>query len=93
LGLTRQSVQRLADALESEGLSLYEPNPEHRRSPRVSLTAAGQRILTRLSAAAAKWEDPLAAQLPRAQVEEARAHIKALLQLVRQHPPQTRRRS
>jgi DNA-binding MarR family transcriptional regulator len=93
LGLARQSVQRVADALEDEGLLRYEANPEHQRSPRVALTAAGEDALGRLSAAAARWEDPLAARLGRAQLEQTRDFIKTLVQLLRQHPPQTRRRT
>ena len=41
MGLTRQSVQRLADALAADGILEYAPNPAHRRSPLVRPTAAG----------------------------------------------------
>ncbi len=92
LGLARQSVQRVADALEHDGLVRYESNPDHQRSPRVALSAQGEQLLARLSAAAAQWEDPLAAQLRREELEQARTFIRALVQLVRHHPPQTRKR-
>jgi DNA-binding MarR family transcriptional regulator len=92
LGLTRQSVQRVADALEDDALVRYEPNPDHQRSPKVALTTQGEQVLARLSAAAAQWEDPLAAELRRDDLEQARSYIKALVQHIRQHPPQTRRR-
>ena len=93
LGLARQSVQRVADALEHDGLVDYQANPDHQRSPRVALTAQGEQVLDRLSAAAAKWEDPLAVQLRRDELEHTRAFIQSLVQLVRAHRPQTRRRS
>ena len=93
LGLARQSVQRVADTLEDEGLLAYEPNPDHLRSPRLALTVQGKQVLSQLSAAAAKWEDPLAARLPREELERARALIRNLVQLVRAHPPQRRKRS
>src|SRR6476659_9181886 len=32
LGLTRQSVQRVADLLEREGLAIYEDNPDDMRA-------------------------------------------------------------
>ena len=92
LGLARQSVQRVADALEADGLLRYEANPGHRRSPRVALSVQGERALERLSAAAAEWEDPLAERITRAELEQARSFIQALLQVLRQHPPQSRRR-
>jgi DNA-binding MarR family transcriptional regulator len=91
LGLTRQSVQRVADALEGDGLLCYEPNPDHQRSPRIALTAAGEDALGRLSAAAAKWENPLASRLARRDVEQARTLVRALVQLIRKHPPATRK--
>jgi DNA-binding MarR family transcriptional regulator len=92
LGLTRQSVQRIADALESDGLLRYEANPDHQRSPRAQLTSHGERALAALSAAAAAWEDPLAAGIDSNELERARRFMRELLQLIRQHPPQSRRR-
>src|SRR5690348_5743316 len=91
LGLARQSVQRVADVLEEDGLLRYEANPDHQRSPRVALTAQGEEALESLSAAAAKWEDPLAAQLGRGELEETQNFIRELVQLLRRHPPTTRR--
>lgn len=93
LGLARQSVQRVADKLEDDGLLAYAPNPDHVRSPRLALTAQGKQVLGRLSATAAKWEEPLAAQLPREELERARTFIRSLVRLVRAHPPQSRRPS
>src|SRR5918997_6373082 len=45
LGITRQSVQRVADLLLAEGLLQAEPNPDHARSPLMRLTPAGRRAL------------------------------------------------
>jgi DNA-binding MarR family transcriptional regulator len=92
LGLARQSVQRVADALEGEGMLRYEPNPDHQRAPRVVLTDEGSKTLARLTSAAAEWEGPLAARLGRAEVEQAREFIRALVLLLRQHPPASSRR-
>jgi DNA-binding MarR family transcriptional regulator len=41
MGLTRQSVQRLADALVAEGMAEYVPNPRHRRAKLLRATDAG----------------------------------------------------
>src|SRR5688572_23889024 len=38
LGLARQSVQRVADVLEDEGLVAYQDNPHHRRAKLLTLT-------------------------------------------------------
>jgi len=45
LGLTRQSVQRVADAIVAEQLASFEPNPDHQRSPLLILTDEGQQVL------------------------------------------------
>src|ERR1700722_2422353 len=45
LGLTRQSVQRVADAIVADGHASYEPNPDHQRSPLLILTSDGQAVL------------------------------------------------
>jgi DNA-binding MarR family transcriptional regulator len=42
LGITRQSVQRVADEIVTEELASFEPNPDHQRSPLLILTPAGQ---------------------------------------------------
>lgn len=41
MGLTRQSVQRLADALVEDGLAEYVENPRHRRAKLLRPTQAG----------------------------------------------------
>jgi DNA-binding MarR family transcriptional regulator len=45
LGITRQSVQRVADEIVTEQLASFEPNPDHQRSPLLILTPAGQTTL------------------------------------------------
>jgi DNA-binding MarR family transcriptional regulator len=45
LGLARQSVQRVADAIVAEGHASFEPNPDHQRSPLLILTSDGQAVL------------------------------------------------
>jgi DNA-binding MarR family transcriptional regulator len=41
MGLTRQSVQRLADALVEDGMAEYVDNPRHRRARLLRPTQAG----------------------------------------------------
>ena len=45
MSLARQSVQRVADLLEKDGLTTYEVNPGHRRAQLVKVTARGLRTL------------------------------------------------
>ena len=49
MGITRQSVQRIADLLVDKGLAEYRPNPAHARAKLVAPTAAGREAVTRIS--------------------------------------------
>lgn len=70
MGITRQSVQRIADILAERGLAEYLPNPAHRRAKLLAPTEAGRAAIARIgpghAAAAAQLvkalgEQPLAA--------------------------------
>jgi DNA-binding MarR family transcriptional regulator len=56
LGMARQNVQRLVDALAEARLVRFEPNPNHRRSPRVELTPEGAAVRDRLERKRREWE-------------------------------------
>ncbi|MFI8850438.1 MarR family transcriptional regulator [Streptomyces sp. 891-h] len=47
MGITRQSVQRVADLLVERGLAAYEPNPAHRRAKLLTPTRAGRDAVER----------------------------------------------
>jgi DNA-binding MarR family transcriptional regulator len=55
--LARQSVQRVADLLERDGLVSYEANPAHRRASLLQLTPEGRTALRRIQAAQREWAD------------------------------------
>ncbi|WP_282779696.1 MULTISPECIES: helix-turn-helix domain-containing protein [unclassified Nocardia] len=48
MGITRQSVQRIADLLVDKGLAEYRPNPAHRRAKLVAPTDAGYAAVQRI---------------------------------------------
>ncbi|WP_432125583.1 MarR family winged helix-turn-helix transcriptional regulator [Streptomyces sp. bgisy082] len=48
MGITRQSVQRVADLLVREGLASYEPNPAHRRAKLLAPTEEGRAAVRRI---------------------------------------------
>lgn len=72
LGLTRQSVQRVADGLVADGLGSYEPNPDHRRSPLLILTTDGQEALDTINHASRERNVQQAAALGEDGVSELR---------------------
>src|SRR5258708_8397511 len=44
MGLTRQSVQRIADELAKAGIVEFQPNPHHNRAQLVTLPAKGRAL-------------------------------------------------
>ncbi|XXX72132.1 MarR family transcriptional regulator [Sorangium sp. So ce134] len=77
MGLTRQSVQQIADALEREGFVEYIENPHHRTAKLISMTAAGREALRQVEARHAAWADRLGKRLDLASL---RAAVDALRQ-------------
>lgn len=71
LGLTRQSVQRIADLLEKDGLTEYADNPEHQTSKLVRLTAKGRQTLRRIQAAQRAWSNGVGAKIGEANLRHA----------------------
>ncbi len=59
LGLARQSVQRVADVLQADGLVTFEDNPRHRRARLVTLTPSGRATLKAIQAVQRPWADAL----------------------------------
>jgi DNA-binding MarR family transcriptional regulator len=61
MGLTRQSVQRIADLLVDRGLARYKDNPAHRRAKLFEPTDEGRTAISRLAGEQHKWADEIAA--------------------------------
>jgi DNA-binding MarR family transcriptional regulator len=55
IGHARQSVQRIADILEAEGLVSYGDNPADRRARLVALTPDGAETLTKIYRRQVEW--------------------------------------
>jgi DNA-binding MarR family transcriptional regulator len=63
MGITRQSVQRIADLLVEGELAEYLPNPAHARAKLLEPTEAGRAAVHRIVPAHRKLADLLAAEL------------------------------
>lgn len=59
MGITRQSVQRIADILAENGMVEYVPNPAHRRAKLVAPTEQGLEAVRRIGPAHAAFADRL----------------------------------
>jgi DNA-binding MarR family transcriptional regulator len=82
LRLARQSVQRVADLLERDGLAAYEENPHHRRAKLLRLTPSGRAALRTIQTAQRAWADALGAQIGTANLQRASAGLDTVLHAV-----------
>ncbi|MEV7994283.1 MarR family transcriptional regulator [Streptomyces sp. NPDC086077] len=80
MGITRQSVQRVADLLVERGLAEYRPNPAHRRAKLLAPTEAGFAAVRRIDPGHAEFADRLAQALGE---EEFEATVRVLERLSR----------
>lgn len=62
VGVTRQSVQRIADILVDRGLAAYQPNPAHRRAKLLTPTPSGNAAMRRIAPAHAAFARRLAGE-------------------------------
>lgn len=79
LGLARQSVQRIADLLEADGLVRYVDNPRHRRARLAELTEEGKATLARIQAAQRPWADRIGGAVGEADLRRAAATLDRLI--------------
>lgn len=82
MGLARQSVQRVVDDMQAEGLVQLEPNPHHRRAPLVALTGRGEAAYEQATARKDLWADGLTEGLAPDAIEAAGALLHALQQRI-----------
>jgi DNA-binding MarR family transcriptional regulator len=78
MGITRQSVQRIADLLVERGLAEYLPNPAHRRAKLVRPTAEGYEAIRRINPGHAELAGRLVGEMGR---EDLRVALDALTRL------------
>ncbi|MBC7304990.1 MAG: MarR family transcriptional regulator, partial [Nocardia sp.] len=78
MGITRQSVQRVADLLVGDGLCEYRPNPAHRRAKLVAATEIGRAAVRQIDPQHAAIAHRLAEELG---AEQFTAVVAALTRL------------
>ena len=78
IGVTRQSVQRIADVLVDRRLADYRPNPAHRRAKLLTPTPEGREAIRRIGPAHASFAERLAEELGSASLNDAVAAVEQL---------------
>ncbi|MEU2281413.1 MarR family transcriptional regulator [Streptomyces sp. NPDC013178] len=71
MGITRQSVQRVADLLVDKRLAEYRPNPAHRRAKLLAPTEEGRAAVARIDPGHAAFADRLTEAYGEAELAEA----------------------
>jgi DNA-binding MarR family transcriptional regulator len=80
LGLARQSVQRIADLLEADGLVRYVDNPRHRRARLAELTGEGRATLAAIQAAQRPWANRVGGVVGERDLRRAAETLDALIE-------------
>jgi DNA-binding MarR family transcriptional regulator len=83
LGVTRQSVQRVANLLAAEGLIESVANPDNARSPVFRLSKHGEDILAAITREADPWHRRVGEELSLEDLRRARAALAILTRLAR----------
>lgn len=82
IGVTRQSVQRIADLLVAERQAEYEPNPRHRRAKLLAPTSGGRDAIRRIAPGHAGFAARLAGELGVATMEDTLAAVRRLSEVL-----------
>lgn len=84
MGITRQSVQRVADILVDRGLAEYLPNPAHRRAKLLRPTDAGYDAVRRIDPQHARFASRLAGALGEDELQATLDSLRRLSQVLDQ---------
>lgn len=85
LGLTRQSVQRVADDAVKLGLATYRSNPKHSRASLLAPTEKGRAAVEAAQAAQAEWVAAVASRLTAEQADHVLTAIGLILDASQRH--------
>lgn len=69
MGLTRQAVQRLVDAMHEDNLLLFLENPDHKRARLISLSALGKAVYSKLDDKQSGWARTCSTGITKAELE------------------------
>lgn len=87
MGLTRQSVQRLADALVEDGMAEYAANPAHRRSRLLRPTGAGWEAIEKIRPLQYEWTHRATQGMDAAEILAAVATMDRVIERVEGREP------
>src|SRR5262249_2278185 len=89
MGLTRQSVQRIANVLVDEGFAAWEPNPKHRRAKLLRPTERARAAIRRVSVLQHPWSSAIGDAVGGDQIRRMSRTIDQLLTGINEQPVQS----
>lgn len=88
MGLTRQSVQRLADALVADGFAEWQPNPRHQRAKLLTPTARAFRAIRQVAARQHPWSSTVGDLVGEQALRRAAGTLERVMAAMQEHPPE-----
>ncbi|GGF23195.1 hypothetical protein GCM10011399_15980 [Subtercola lobariae] len=82
LGVSRQHILRLTGELHAEGLVESRLNPDHKTSPLIVLTPAGEKILHRINGAGRISNQALLESLTPARIDDLRLLLHDFIRII-----------
>jgi len=84
MGQARQSVQRVADQLVSEGLAVYDDKPDDKRTKLLRLTAQGEVVMNQIGGKQASWTQMITPRLGPERLLQAARLLEELAEILEQ---------
>ena len=78
MGLTRQAVQRLVDAMHEDELLLFQDNPDHKRAKLISLSELGTTVYSKLDEEQSEWAKKCSTGITKAELETTLSVLKRI---------------
>ena len=85
MGLTRQSVQRLANLLVDEGFATWEPNPRHRRAKLLAATPRAYAAIEQIATVQHPWSSEIGDALGERELRRASRTAQRVLDAIQAH--------
>jgi DNA-binding MarR family transcriptional regulator len=87
MGLTRQSVQRTADLLATDGMVEYTDNPHHRRAKLMKITPRGRDALDYVEERQVTWTDQVGGEHSLEDLRTAVTVLRRIRESLEQYTP------
>lgn len=78
MGLTRQAVQRLVDAMHEDELLFFQDNPGHKRAKLISLSELGKTVFLKLDEKQSGWAMKCSIDITKAELETTLSVLKRI---------------